>query len=102
MNTLQGGSGKHLWKAFSNFKRPDGWNRWKRRFEQCCVASELAESSEERHVCTLLYCLGEDAENVLSSTNIMAAERKIHTGRAECKPMSSLCGNLLNNALLKM
>eukprot|EP00731_Ephydatia_muelleri_P004100 Em0002g276a len=59
-----------------DFKRPDGWNRWKRRFEQYRVASGLAESTEERQVCTLLYCLGEDAENVLSSTNIKAEERK--------------------------
>ena len=40
------------------------------------MASGLAESSEERQVCTLLYCLGEDAENVLSYTNIKAKERK--------------------------
>ena len=62
-----------------DFRRPDGWNRWKRHFEQYRVASGLAESSEERQVCTLLYCLGEDTENVLSSTNIKAEDRRTVT-----------------------
>ena len=30
---------------------------------------------ESRQVCTLLYCLGEEADNVLVSTNATAEER---------------------------
>ena len=60
------------------FRNPDDWPRWKRRFEQFCIASGLAEGSAERQVSTLLYCLGEQAEAVLTSTNATAAERAVY------------------------
>ena len=62
-------------RAF-NFKYPDEWPRWKRRFEQFKLASGLASESEERQVSTLLYCMGEAAEDTLSSTNISSEDRK--------------------------
>ena len=60
-----------------DFKHPDNWQKWKRRFEQYRHASGLASGSEQRQVSTLLYCLGEQAEDVLSSTGI--SERIIQT-----------------------
>ena len=59
-----------------NFKEPDDWQRWKRRFEQFRVASGLKEESDTKQVSTLLYCLGEEAEAVLDSTNITSDEKK--------------------------
>ena len=59
-----------------SFKNPDDWPKWKRRFEQFRSASGLAEQDEGRQVSTLLYCLGEDAEDVLTSTNITAEDRR--------------------------
>ena len=59
-----------------DFKQPDNWTRWKRRFEQFRVASGLADKPEPRQVSTLLYCLGEEADDVLTSTNISAEDRK--------------------------
>ena len=50
------------------FQNPDGWPKWKRRFEQFRVASGLATSSGPQQVPTLLYCLGPEAEDVLLST----------------------------------
>ena len=59
-----------------NFKHPDNWPKWKQRFEQYFHALGLAASKDKKHqVSTLLYCLGEDAEDVLSSTNISSEER---------------------------
>ena len=52
-----------------NFKTPDDWPRWQRRFEQYRVASGLSEDAENKQVNTLLYCLGEEFEAVLCSTN---------------------------------
>ena len=52
------------------FNKPDEWPRWKHRFEQFCVASGLAEKSEQRQANMLLYCLGADVEDILSTTNI--------------------------------
>ena len=59
-----------------NIKKPDEWLRWKCRFEQFLSASGLDKESEERRVSTLLYCLGPDADNVLTSTNIEDRDRK--------------------------
>ena len=60
------------------FRNPDDWPRWKRRFEQFRVASGLAEGSAGKQVSTLLYCLGEQAEAVLTSTNATADERAVY------------------------
>ena len=56
---------------------PDEWPKWKRRFEQYCIASRLAKEDNERQVSTLLCCLGEEAEDMLTSTNITAESRKM-------------------------
>ena len=58
------------------FDTPDLWPKWKRRFEQYRVASGLSKEAEERQVSTLLYCLGEEAEDILVSTNISDDHRK--------------------------
>ena len=52
------------------------WGRWRRLFEQFCMASGLDQQGEERQVCTLMYCLGEGAEGILSPPNISEANRK--------------------------
>jgi len=53
-----------------------GRPRWKKRFEQFRLASGLAKENEARQISTVLYCLGEDSEDVLGSTNITEEERK--------------------------
>lgn len=59
-----------------NFKEPETWPKWKRRFEQFRTASGLAKDEEEKQVSTLLYCLGEEAEDRLNSTDITTNDRK--------------------------
>ena len=59
-----------------NFRIPDDWLRWLQRFDQFWVASGLADAAQAQQVCTLLYCLGEEAESVLASTNITAEQRR--------------------------
>ena len=59
-----------------DFKQPDGWTKWKKRFERFRVASGLADESELKQVNTLLYCLGEEAEDVLTSTNITEYDKE--------------------------
>ena len=62
-----------------NFKSPEDWPRWKQRFDQFRVASGLAEQAEPKQVSTLLYCMGQEAETVLTSTNITDDERKVYS-----------------------
>ena len=54
-----------------DFKKPDEWEKWKKRFELFLSASGLDKEEETRKVSTLMYCLGEDSEGVLVSMNIM-------------------------------
>ena len=61
-----------------NFRNPDYWPRWKRRFELYRVASGLSDDSKKKQVNSLLYCLGEQAEVVLTSTNTSAEDRKVY------------------------
>ena len=58
------------------FDTPDHWPKWRRRFEQYRLASGLSKEPEERQINTLLYCLGEEAEDILTSTNISDENRK--------------------------
>ena len=58
------------------FHRTDEWPKWKRRFEQYRQASGLAVKGDECQVTTLLYCLGDDAEDVLDPTRITADNKK--------------------------
>ena len=59
-----------------DFAKPDQWSKWKKRFEQFASASGLNKDEEARRISTLLYCLGEEADDVLSSTNITSEDRK--------------------------
>ena len=52
------------------FDIPDQWPKGKRCFQQYRIASGLSRESEECQVNTLLYCLSEDTEDILASTNI--------------------------------
>ena len=53
-----------------NFHTPDEWPHWKKRFEQFCLVSGLSDKGQEKQVLMLLYCIGEDANDTLTSTNI--------------------------------
>jgi hypothetical protein len=59
-----------------NFGNPDDWPRWKRRFQQFREASGLSEAGAGKQISTFLYCLGDEAESVLASTNTTAEDRQ--------------------------
>ena len=59
-----------------NYCSLDDWLKWKRCFEQYCLASGLSGGSNARQVSTLLYCLGEEAVDVLTSANTSEDDRK--------------------------
>ena len=63
--------------AAFQFSKPEEWRKWKSRFERYRLASGLSEASEERQVSGLMYCMGEDAEDILSTTNISEEHKKV-------------------------
>ena len=58
-----------------NFRNPDEWSKWRKRFEQYRFASKLDGESQARQISTLMYCLGEEAESVLDSTSPTTEEK---------------------------
>ena len=72
-----------------NFKCPDEWPRCKRRFEQFSIASGLAAEATVKQVSNLFYCMGEEAEEVLLSTRITEAERKVYATVLEKEKLDS-------------
>ena len=61
-----------------DFRNPTQWSRWKRRFEQYRVASGLATTFQLRQVTTMLYCLGDEANDILATTDITEDEKVIY------------------------
>ena len=49
------------------FSRPEEWVKWSRRFERFRVASGLAQRDEEVQVNTLIYAMGDQADDILHS-----------------------------------
>ena len=62
------------------FKSPAEWLKWKKHFEQFHTASGLAAEQDRKQVNTLLYTMGEEAEDTLESTNPTADERNTYWG----------------------
>ena len=58
------------------FSCPDEWPSWKCHFEQFHLASGLSTKDNLREISALLYCMGEEAEEILNSTNTSNSDRK--------------------------
>ena len=50
-----------------NFSHPTEWTKWIRRFERFRAASGLEEKGEEVQVNTLIYTMGEKADDIFQS-----------------------------------
>ena len=59
-----------------DIRNPDDWPRWRHRYQQFREASGLSDESASKQISTFLYCLGEEAESVLASTNATAEDRR--------------------------
>ena len=59
-----------------NCKSPDDRPCWRRRFQQFRKASGLTAEGTTKQVSALLYCMGETAEDVLTSTDISKGDKK--------------------------
>ena len=62
-----------------NFHQPDDWSKWIRRFERFRQASGLASKSEESQVNSLVYCMGNEADDILSSFGLTNEDSKKYT-----------------------
>eukprot|EP00731_Ephydatia_muelleri_P000238 Em0001g238a len=65
-------------EEYFDFRKPDEWPRWLRRFEQYRVASGLSTEDEGKQVNTLLYCLGEEAGEVFAACDATDKAKKVY------------------------
>lgn len=59
-----------------DFSKPLEWTKWLRRFERFRQASNLTTNSEENQVNTLIYCMGDEADDVLRGLKLSEADMK--------------------------
>lgn len=59
-----------------DFGHPEEWPKWIRRFERFRQASGLAEKSEESQINTLIYAMGDEADDILSTFGLTTEEKK--------------------------
>ena len=59
-----------------NFSRPGEWPKWARRFERFRKASGLSEKEEEAQVNTLVYSMGDEADDILRLFGLSADDTK--------------------------
>lgn len=58
-----------------DFSKPHEWEKWIRRFERFRLASNLNCSSEANQVNTLIYCMGDEADDVLRGLVLTQQQR---------------------------
>ena len=59
-----------------NFDKPDQWPRWIRRFDRYREASGLAQQKDEKQIDTLIYSMGDKAEDILATFTLSEADSK--------------------------
>ena len=59
-----------------NFREPDKWLVWIRRFQRFSQASGLTEEGEESQVNALIYCMGSEADDVMGSFSLSDVDSK--------------------------
>ena len=59
-----------------NFSRPEEWDKWIKRFECFRHASGLAEKEETSQIHTLIYTMGDEAEDILNSFRLTEDQGK--------------------------
>lgn len=58
-----------------DFSKPHEWTKWIRRFKIFRQASNLTASSEENQVNAFIYCMGDDADDVLRGLKLSDADQ---------------------------
>ena len=49
-----------------NFRQPEEWSKWLRRFERFRQASDLDKKNDEKQVNALIYAMGDEADDILN------------------------------------
>lgn len=71
-----------------DFTHPELWAEWKRRFHRYRKATKLDKEEEEVQVCTLLYSLGSEVEQIVKTfiyaNDVDADKYEVVLGQLDC------------------
>ena len=59
-----------------DFSCQEEWPKWSRRFERFRQASGLAKEEEESQINTLIYTMGDQADDILTSFKLSTSQLK--------------------------
>ena len=59
-----------------NFKNPEEWPKWIRRFERYRISTELSDKDEVLQINTMIYCMGDEADDIVKSFTFAAGDEK--------------------------
>ena len=62
-----------------NFSCPDKWPCWIQKFERFCMASGLNDKAEANQVNTLIYTMGDSADDILRVPWVLAKKKRVST-----------------------
>ncbi|KAI4897003.1 hypothetical protein NFI96_030791, partial [Prochilodus magdalenae] len=66
-----------------DFSKPEEWPKWIKRFERFSIASTLERQAEENQVNALIYTMGEEAEDILTSLRLTPDEARKNIATAD-------------------
>lgn len=61
-----------------DFTKPEEWPKWIRRFERFRIASGPERQSEENQVNALIYTMGDEAEDIVTSLRMTQEEASVY------------------------
>lgn len=59
-----------------DFPKPSEWTKWLKRFERYSIVSGLDKKENEMQTNVVLYCMGDEAEDILTSFGLSVADKK--------------------------
>ena len=62
-------------ETFFKFKTPEDWPKWIQRFERLTCTSGLDKKSQEIQVNTLIYSMGDEANEILSFFHLLSEDK---------------------------
>lgn len=76
-------SGFHHPEPF-NFRKTEDWLKWVRRFERFRVISGIDGKEQKQQVDSLLYCMGDEAEDILTTFALTATQLQDYDEVRKC------------------
>ena len=59
-----------------DFRNPEQWPKWIRRFERYRISTELSKKDAVLQINDMIYCMGDEADDIVKSFAFVATDEK--------------------------